>query len=87
MNATGEDMSDRGEECDRLWGEHKQVVQKGFRLQECLRLAEIRQGHELVNALIAQLTILMSEQNRTSEGFVQHQARAHPRKGELQTGD
>jgi hypothetical protein len=51
------------------------------------RLAEIRQGHELVNALIAQLTILMSEQNRTSEAFVQHQARAHPRKGELQTGD
>jgi hypothetical protein len=70
-------MPERCEECDRLWAEHKQVVQKSFRWQERLRRAEIRQDHELVNAVAAQLTILMSEQDRTSDAFVQHQARAH----------
>jgi hypothetical protein len=50
-------------------------------------VSRFRQDHELVNALTAQLTILMSEQHRTSETLVQHQARAHPRKGEPQTND
>ena len=80
-------MPERCEECDRLWGDHKQAVQKSSRLQERLRRAEIRQDHELVEVLAAQLTILMSEQNRTSETFVQHQARAHSHKREPQTGD
>jgi hypothetical protein len=69
------------EECDRLWREHREVSQRTFRLEARLRRAEARQDHDVVQALAARLASLMQEQNRTSQAFVEHQAKAHPQKG------
>jgi len=72
--------SDRCPECDRLWREHDEVSQKTFRLEARLIRAQSVQDHDLVEALAARLARLMQEQNRTSEAFAQHQAKAHSRK-------
>jgi len=69
------------DECDRLWLEHSEVSQKSFRLEAWLRHAELSQDHDLVQALAKRLASLMHEQNRTSEAFVEHQAKAHHQKG------
>jgi hypothetical protein len=68
-------------ECDRLWREHSEVTQRSFRLEQRLRRAELRQDQDLVQMLVARLASLMQEQNRTSEAFVEHQAKDHPQKG------
>jgi hypothetical protein len=67
-------------ECDRLWREHSEVSQRSFRIEARLIRARTIQDHDLVQALAGRLASLMQEQNRTSEAFVEHQAKAHPRK-------
>jgi hypothetical protein len=50
-------------------------------LEERLRHAELCQDNDLANALARRLVNLIKEQNRTSEAFVEHQAKDHPQKG------
>lgn len=68
-------------ECDRLWREHSEVSQRSFRLEARLRHAEATQDHNLAQVLAERLADMMREQNRTSEAFVEHQAKDHPQKG------
>jgi hypothetical protein len=74
-------VPDGCKECDRFWREHSEVSHRSFRLEERLRNAELRQDNDLANALARRLVSLMEDQNRTSEAFVEHQAKAHPQKG------
>jgi len=57
------------------------LSQRSFRLEAWLRNAELCQDNDLANALARRLVNLMQEQNRTSEAFVEHQAKDHPQKG------
>jgi len=71
-------VPERCKECDRLWRDHSEVSQKSFQVEARLRYAQTTQNHDLVQALATRLASLMQDQNRTSEAFVEHQAKAHP---------
>jgi len=68
-------------ECDRLWRQHSEVSQKSFRIEARLVRARAINDDDQVQALAERLASLMQEQNRTSEAFADHQAKAHPRIG------
>jgi hypothetical protein len=65
------------EECDRLWREHSEASHKSFRVEARLTRAQATQDYDLVRVLATHLASLMHEQNRTSEAFVEHHAKAH----------
>jgi len=66
-------MANTCSECDRLWRCWGALTQMQFRLEEILRQAELRQDHDLINALNAKLGYLVQDQERISRALTHHQ--------------
>jgi hypothetical protein len=64
-------------ECNRLWGEYSNVIQKTFRLEERLSYAKLRQDDEQVKALTARLASLANSQTRLGQALTEHEGQAH----------
>jgi hypothetical protein len=64
-------------DCNRLWAEYSEVIQKTFRLEERLSQAKLRQDHEQVKALAGRLATLADSQVRLGQELTEHVGRAH----------
>ena len=64
-------------ECNRLWGEYSEVIQKSFRLEERLSDAKLRQDDVQVKALTTRLASLAGSQARLGQALTEHVGQAH----------
>ena len=64
-------------ECNRLWAEYSEVIQKTFRLEERLNHAKLYGDDEQVKALTARLTALAEAQTRLGKALTEHIGHAH----------
>ena len=65
------------QECERLWAEYSEVIQKAFRLEERLSKAKLRQNDEQVKALTGRLASLADSQTRLGQALTEHVGQAH----------
>ena len=65
------------QECERLWQEYSDVIQKSFRLEERLSRAKLHQDNEQVKALTARLASLADSQTRLGQALTEHVGQAH----------
>jgi hypothetical protein len=59
-------------ECNRLWAEYSEVIQKSFRLEERLSQAKLRQDDGQAKALRARLAPLADSQTRLGQELTEH---------------
>ena len=64
-------------ECNRLWQEYSEVIQKSFRLEERLSRAKLHQDDEQVKALTTRLASLAESQTRIGQTLTEHVGQAH----------
>jgi len=64
-------------ECNRLWAEYSEVIQKTFRLEERLSRAKLHQDDEQMKALTARLASLADSQTRLGQALTEHVGQAH----------
>ena len=64
-------------ECNRLWAEYSEVIQKTFRLEERRSSAKLRQDNEQMKALTGRLASLAESQTRLGQALTEHVGQAH----------
>ena len=64
-------------ECNRLWAEYSEVIQKTFRLEERINHARLHQDHEQIVAFAERLVTLADSQMRLGQELTEHIGRAH----------
>jgi len=64
-------------ECDRLWQDYNEIIQKAFRLRERLSQAKLMQDFYQAKALTARLAALEDAQTRLSQALTEHISQAH----------
>ena len=64
-------------ECDRLWREMDEVIQRKFSLEAELHHAEERERRQLAIGLREQLASLAREQAIINQSMFEHEAREH----------
>ena len=70
-------MSPECAECNRLWAQYSEVIQKSFRLEARLSRAKARQDHEQTRALTERLRLLADEQTRLGNALTEHVGQVH----------
>ena len=64
-------------ECNRLWAEYSDVIQKSFRLEERINRARLHQDYEQIVALSERLVTLAESQMRLGQALTEHVGQAH----------
>lgn len=64
-------------ECNRLWAEYSDVIQKTFRLEERISHARLHLDHEQIVALAERLITLADSQMRLRQALTEHVGQAH----------
>jgi hypothetical protein len=64
-------------ECNHLWAEYGDVIQKTFRLEERLNDAKLFQDQDQVKALTARLASLADSQTRLGQALTEHIGQTH----------
>ena len=64
-------------ECNRLWAEYSEVIQKTFRLEERISRAKLYQDDGQVKSLTSRLAHLADEQTRLGNAMTEHIGQAH----------